>query len=392
MKNLFLLVCFISFTSFAQNIATVDSLLTTIDVDDTSHIHRTIDVLNLSKQLQYDKGEANAYHKLGFIYNVKNSFPLSMEKYYKAIELYKGIGDQERVAAVKVNIAYVFNRMKDFDNEIKHAEEALKITKDDSLRAYAYTSIGKGLMGLGKTKEAIEAFNKAVDIKIKTGQSHDLHKFYNALGVAYIRSHQYDSAISTLWKINRYGHGRIDVIARMYNNLGVAHHFKKEYQNAELNYLEAVALDDRCESGSACLNYAELLHETGHKQKARHYLARALDKEYELGHLGRTLFAMEMYKESALVRDSLFTHATKDFQQIRKESVSIATIESDLKNAREKAALKEASEANMKLAWAVGLISFLVLAMAGKYIWSCRHKLKGARDLINKLDKIFTPS
>jgi tetratricopeptide (TPR) repeat protein len=146
-KNLLLIVCFFAYNTYAQNFYTVDSILNTVNVEDSSHIHQTIEALNLAKQLGYDKGEARAFHCLGFIYTMKGSFPLSMEKYLRAADLYKHIGNEEKRAVVLVNIAYVFHRMKDYEQEIKYAEEALAISKEDSIKGYAYSCLGKAKMG-----------------------------------------------------------------------------------------------------------------------------------------------------------------------------------------------------------------------------------------------------
>jgi hypothetical protein len=158
---------------------------------------------------------------------------------------------------------------------------------------------------------------------------------------------------------------------------------------AELNYLESIALAVKSESGGACLNYAELLFETGYPEKSRSYLAKALQFDYDLVHLGRTLYAVEMYKESSMVRDCVYVHATRDFEQLLPECVSIAMIESDLRNAREKAALEEASEAKTTAMWTMVLVGVVAIGLLGNYLWDARHKILSYKRTDEKIDSFL---
>lgn len=379
-KNLLLIVCLLSNNIFAQTFSTVDSLLENTNVDDSSQIYQAVKALNLSKELEYQKGEARSYHVLGYMYSVKKNYPKAMEKYFQARQKFKEIGDKNREALVCVSLAYAFHALKDYEKEKQYCRDVLMLSTVDSTRAYAYNSIGRAEMAEGNVKRAVASFNRAIIIMDNNGLTHKIYKFYTNLGVSYQKVHMYDSAIMTFWKIDRYAYKRPDVLAQMYMNIGVSYHLKGDYDNAELNYLESISMGNKDCSGKSCLNYAELLHQMGEKNKAKQYLAHGLTYDYDLGHLGRTLFAMEMFKESAQVRDSLFNHATKDYEQLMKTSVNIATVESDLRNAREKAALKEIAEYKSKWMWAVAGISFLLLAMAGKYLWDCRHKIQSFRD------------
>jgi tetratricopeptide (TPR) repeat protein len=391
-KNLFLLICFLAYGASAQDITTVDSILNSVNLDDSSHVHRIVTALNISKKIEYEKGEARSYHFLGYIYCIKRNFPLSMEKYMMAEQLYKSIGDDEKRAKVCISIAYVFNALKSYEKEIKFANQAVHLSKEDSLKAYAYNSIGRSQMALGKTDSAFNSFMTAVKLAEKSGKIKEVPLFLTGLGNAYIKVKMYDSAIVSFWKIQRYANGDLIQLSRMYNNIGVCHHLKGELQNAELNYLESIALSVKSESGGACLNYAELLYNMGQPEKARSYLAKGLQFDYDLGHLGRTLHAMKMFEQSSTVRDCLYVHATRDFEQLRSECVTVAGIESDLRNAREKAALSQAAEADRKLLWTGLLIGFVTISLMGKYLWDARHKILYARKSVEKIEKILGKS
>jgi tetratricopeptide (TPR) repeat protein len=389
MKRLTLFLLLLAGTTYAQNPYTVDSILSKADIDDTSSIHQVVQALDISRTIEYEKGEAKAYHYLGYVYNIKGNFSLSMEKYRTAEQLYKSIGDNEKRAHVQINLAYLYNRLQDHDQETLCAIEAIKITEKDSIKAYGWNCIGRAQMALGRIDSAFNCFTRAIEIKEKFGQTEDIHDFLNSMGNALIKGKKYDSAIAVFWRIQGYANDRPKVLARMFNNIGVCHHLLNQYQMAELNYLESIALAVKAESGGACLNYAELLHQMGQPEKAKSYLAKGLQFDYDLGHLGRTLHAMKMFEQSSNVRDCLYVHATRDFEKLRAHSVSVAMIESDLRNAREKAALHEANKAKTDLLITILAVTALSVAMAVRYFIKCYRSEKVREFVKRQFEKRF---
>jgi tetratricopeptide (TPR) repeat protein len=212
MKRLLLLLCLVAFSSSAQDIATVDSILKSVDLDDSAHVHRIVEALNLSKKLEYEKGEAQAYDYLAYIYCVKRNFKLSIEKNLMAADLYKSIGDDESRAKSYVSIAYAYNEMKLPKEVIRYANMTLDLSKQDSLRAFAYNSLGRGQMALGKTTESFKNFMTAVKRAEDCGKINKVHLFLTGLGNAYLKRKMYDSAIASFWRIQRYANGDTTIL------------------------------------------------------------------------------------------------------------------------------------------------------------------------------------
>ena len=232
-KKLLLAFCLLfSNAAFPQNIHTIDSVLLTVNVSDTSHINKTIYALNLAKTLDYQKGQAKALHTLGFLYECKGNYPLALEKYLQCEFIRSKTGEDNLRAQVLVNIAYLYDKVKDYHSEIRYANEALKIAREDSLKCFAYVSLGKGYLKNGYDDLAIEFFNTSISIKKARGLTSSLYTEYSSLGNAYIKVKKYDSAIVALSKIYQFSSGKKDILARMYNNLGVCYHFKGEYKEA----------------------------------------------------------------------------------------------------------------------------------------------------------------
>jgi tetratricopeptide (TPR) repeat protein len=383
-KKLLLALCLLfSNAAFPQNIHTIDSVLQTVNVSDSSHINKTIYALNLARTLNYEKGQANALHTLGFLYECKGNYPLALEKYLQCEYIRSKTGEDNLRAQVLVNIAYLYDKVKDYNSEIRYANEALKIAKEDSLKCFAYVSLGKGYLNKGYNDLAIEFFNTSITIKKEKGLTSSLYKDYSSLGNAYIKVKKYDSAIISFSKIYGYSSGKKDILARMYNNLGVSYHFKGDYKEAEQNYLESINLNVKDESGDACLNYAELLYQLGEKNKANEYLNKALDYNYNLAHLGRTLHFMERFEESSEVRDCLYRHSNMNYELLNHDGLKVARIENETLHERERQALKAKYETERKYKFMVISLSILFIGLIFKYVWDYYFRLKSVEKVLD---------
>jgi tetratricopeptide (TPR) repeat protein len=383
-KKLLLALCLIfSFNVFSQNIATVDSLLELSNSDDTSHISLSIQALNLAKTLDYEKGQGRALHKLGYQYEKKGNYPLAIQKYLQSEYIRNKTGEDEMRGFVYINIAFLYDKVKDYDSEIRYAEQALKIVKSDSLKCFAHNSMGKAYLNKGIYDSALHHFNTSIAIKEKKGNKSSLHREYNGLGNALIKAGNYDAAIRAFSKIYNYAMVDKKILAKMNNNIGVCYHSLGNFQEAEHYFLEAIKYNNREESGDACLNYAEILFLNGQAEKANEYVAKALTYNYDLAHLGRTLHALHRFEESSQVRDSLYRHATTNYEFLNQDGLEVARIENEMLHERERVALREKYETERKYKFTVICIFVLCIGLIIKYLWEYYFKMKSTEKLLD---------
>jgi tetratricopeptide (TPR) repeat protein len=104
--------------------------------------------------------------------------------------------------------------------------------EEKSKEAEAYFILGTGYGQKGKYEKAIEAFNKAIELKP------DFAKAYNNQGNVYDNKGEYDKAIEAY---NRAIELNPDY-ANVYNNLGIAYKDKGEYDKAIESYNKSIEL------------------------------------------------------------------------------------------------------------------------------------------------------
>ena len=205
---IFITAVIISFHSFGQNSAVVDSLLIELESagEDTTKVEILLRLFNpivvndldlafeytdqaqiLSEILSFDKGIAAAFQRKGIIWGYRGNVKKARENYLKAIEVHQRL-DHELVAATLIfNLGLLYQEQGNYDSALVFNEKAAAIflSFNDSLK-YAssldlFSSIhnekGNYFLNLKYATEAADVFHKYGDelreadalIKIGTG-------------------------------------------------------------------------------------------------------------------------------------------------------------------------------------------------------------------------------
>lgn len=391
MKNILLsLFALLTFSVYSQNIAQIDSTLNLIDVMDTSQMGKAIEMIRASKLAGYTKGEAKALHKLGYIYYMKDSYKMAMEKYREAIKLRERTGELGMKAMLLVNIAYIYHEIKLFDREIYYANEALRFADTDSIKSYAYLCLAKGYVGNRQYNTSISFLRKVIKYKENTNDLQGLWKEYFEIGNTFIKIAQYDSAIKYYWKVDKISTAAPQVLSKMYVQLGVAHHYKKRLNEAETFYKRSLAQNYRPDMGCTYLNLAELTFQKGEKKQAGSYIDSASKYPHTLEHYAKTMEAVGRKDESLKAYKNLVNVIVTDYEQILPYNAEVMEADYKAFYKDQVETNKELYQIERKYKFAILFISVVGFALLGKYLWDARYKLKSARNLIDKLDSIFS--
>lgn len=376
MKNLLTILCLaLTFHLHSQDFATIDSTLNTIDAEDTSTIHKTIEMVQLSKKLGYTKGEARALHKLGYTYYNMRSYGMALKKYKEAIRLREITGETEWQAMLMVNCSYVYHVVKDFKMEISYAENALKIAKTDTIKSYVHLSLGKGYIANQEYVKGIESLKESVKYQKASGDVSTLWKNYIEIGNAYLLVGQYDSAISVYRQIESL-QADPNALSLMYTVLGVANHSKGNFNEAEMYYRRGISYGVKNDLGTAYLNLAELTYMRGEKVLASQCLDSAVKYPHTLEHLAKTLEVMDRSKESISTYKKLVSTIVKDYELLIPYHSDVVNAEYKMMYEDQLAALQEASDWKSKVLWTWIAISVVTFGLLGKYLWDAKDKIK----------------
>ncbi|CAF3411287.1 unnamed protein product [Rotaria socialis] len=128
-------------------------------------------------------------------------------------------------------------------NYLVASREILQKRRPNDFRiAYIYNSIGEVYQKKGEIKEALQSYEKALDIFKQTfADDHEnIAWCYNNLGIIYLEQKKFSEALQYLTKALNIKQGKLPdghpCLGNTYNNLSNVHYFRHEYEQALKKY------------------------------------------------------------------------------------------------------------------------------------------------------------
>jgi tetratricopeptide (TPR) repeat protein len=109
-------------------------------------------------------------HELGYIYDLKDNLPTSVDHYKQAIQIYLAYlpPNHPTLSITYTNLASVLEKQGDLNGAFDQYQQALKTAKpDDPDIALHYNNIGANLQKQGKYAEAQQTYEKAIQILLQ---------------------------------------------------------------------------------------------------------------------------------------------------------------------------------------------------------------------------------
>ncbi len=121
--------------------------------------------LELSTKINWKKGVASAYNRIGLCYWAKSDLPVALEYQFKSLKLNEEIDFKIGIATVLGNIGLVYNDQRDFTKALDYHFRALKINeelKNVSGEARNLGNIGIVYDATGEYEKALQYYSKAL--------------------------------------------------------------------------------------------------------------------------------------------------------------------------------------------------------------------------------------
>jgi CHAT domain-containing protein/Tfp pilus assembly protein PilF len=171
----------------------------------------------------------------------------SIEKYHKALELYRRAGDSKEAANTLHGIGGVHLSLGEPRKALERSNEALQIIRaigDHKEEAKTLNNLGLIHWSLGETQKALEKYNEALPIMRQVGDRRGEAVTLNNLGLAYESQGEMQKALE---KFNeslpiRRAIGDRSGEATTLNNIGMAYESQGEPQKALEKYNEALPI------------------------------------------------------------------------------------------------------------------------------------------------------
>ena len=315
--------------------------------------------IKIQEQLKDTMNLGNSYINLVMIYAETGRYKRAIESAFKALELFKAIGNEHGIIVANGNIGIMYNKLQDYDNAVKY----LRITaglmikyKEFSNIGELYNNMGLSYYHLNQSDSALEYFNKAIKKYDTNKESKGTARAYLNLANTYAYNiKNYDSAFHYYNLSLKASEGVIDGLkTKIYGNMGRVYHLTGNDKQA-----------------------VKYINRSLERIKESKELAEQMDNYFELFNIykNRKDFskALEYYEQYNTIKDSI---------NVANAKITIANLEAGFENEKnllEIRELKQNQEADrkIKLLLTAGIV-FLIIIFA-LLIRTIQHRRKSER-------------
>ncbi|HTO34664.1 MAG TPA: ATP-binding protein, partial [Flavobacterium sp.] len=314
--------------------------------------HLYIKNANVSKEINYLKGEADSYGNLGLIYNYQGKYDKNTQATLKAIELYEKLNDKNKLIATYGGYGYQIKR-RDMTKALYYMQKALKLGADSDTEELTPVIDNYGVLKemLGEHDSAVWYYQKALKRKEKINDEHGIpYSLSKIAGVKLMRK-QFDEVKPLLDRA-------FEIRKKINDRIGIAETYSF--------YADFYAEQGQNEKAA---EYFRLSNEEAKKHKYINliqYTYNRLSEVFEDKHDFQQ--ALYHFKKHTQFKDSLLNSQTNT--KIAELEVEFETRQKEKEILLQRARL---AEKNLQLGGAVFLLLFSVLA--GYLFWN-RQKIK----------------
>jgi tetratricopeptide (TPR) repeat protein/serine phosphatase RsbU (regulator of sigma subunit) len=146
---------------------------------------------------------------IGNIFFNLGNFDVSLNNYYEALLVYESLNDRVGIADCHNNIGSVYKEMEDFDRALEHHYKSVEVFENLLLSAdttnhtamkrglsYGFNNIGVALWSKGNSQEAIEYYQKSLEIKRENNDKNGVAQGYNNIAIVYATDGSYEESIN----------------------------------------------------------------------------------------------------------------------------------------------------------------------------------------------------
>lgn len=286
---------------------------------------------DLAEKLDYSKGLASAYLRLGQAYNNRGSYDQSQ------LCLFKGLSystDKITTGKIYVNIGINHYEMSNYPEALKNYFTGLKAFEeagDKKAVGSVYNNIALIYTELGNYEEALKNHLAAKKIREANGDKRGIAGSYLNMGIVYFEEGNYVEALNSYFEAKKqYADlGDKNELALSYNHIGVVYKKQQRYAEAMENFFAALKIYEQAgDKEGIALSYTDIGNAqmaAGKAAEAKQWLAKGLQLAKEIGikttiqeaylglaradsSLGNYKDAFEYHKMYVVYRDSIINN------------------------------------------------------------------------------------
>ena len=236
--------------------------------------------------------QADWLNRLGIVAHGRGDYDQAARLYQRALDIFKRLGDQARMAASYHNLGRAAQNRGDYDQAARLYERALDIFKrlgDQASMATSYGQLGILAQERGDYDQAARQYQRALDMFERLGDQASMATSYHELGILAQERGDYDQAA-------RHYQTALDIKERLgdqagmttsYHQLGILAHHRRDYDQAARHYQTALDISERLgDQAGMARGYHQLgmlAQERGDYDQAARQYQRALDMFERIG-------------------------------------------------------------------------------------------------------------
>ncbi len=233
--------------------------------------------IKLAEKLNYKVGIGDGLRNKGIVFYLQNKYENALIEYKKAFDLFKKIGNHDKLSAILNNRAIIW-------------------------------------VIQGKYDEALEDYQKSLEVNLKQRNYKRISNIYNNIGMVYTKQGNIEKSLEYCNKSLEIAllDNNFEAIEANYNNLGLIYKSLGSLDVALEYYQKAIKITDETKSmafkAKVLTNIAEVYSELQENEKAIDLLEEAIKIEKDLNNdqgvlksntrIGRLLFKMEEYEKA----------------------------------------------------------------------------------------------
>jgi tetratricopeptide (TPR) repeat protein len=359
------------------------------------------EALTLSKEIQYPKGEGEAYTQIGISHTIMGNYPVGLENLLKAVSVFDSVGQLALKANTINNIGNIYQLQGDLSNARKYFEEGLKLRvnlRDTASLYKSYTSLAIVYKDQLQFDSALYFFRRNLSLATQQNDIKKISTASNNIGLIFRNQEKYDSALFFFNKALRLKRVINDEqgIALSYRNIGDVYQFQGDINKALLYYQKSLTLREKIKYnlGLTILlkDMAQLFLDNRQFREAKKYGKRSVAvardskmklEETEALKLLSSIFesagepdsALNAYRQYTLLKDSLFNEEKANQVNTLRVQFETERKEKELLDKNKSIQLMELEQASNNKVKTFLIVVTLLLAGLVLLIYS-RYKLK----------------
>ncbi|MDI1234958.1 MAG: tetratricopeptide repeat protein [bacterium] len=378
--------------------------------------------VQLATAINFQKGLAGAYNRVGVVYDVSGNFDSALYFYQKALTLNKALKNLKGQGSALSNIGLTYWNKGDYSNALNSFYAAIKPL--EAIKHYHYlgncfNNIGLVYTDLRNTPKSKLYFDLALKNYDLAGREYEKASVLCNIAMIYARENRPDSSIAINQQaIKIYEKGRDNYnLGKCYHNIADEYRTIKNNDLAIASYLKAIEYhklsDNKTGLGESLMYLSELYMNFGNDALAQKYVNEAflicseIESPKVLSNiyfhyaivkqrLGEYKIAAQYFVKVKYMRDSLFRTETSQLIANTEAQYGVEKKESENKQLQQQNKIQELQIANAqneiksRKQMTYGIIGFGLLLTLSGYLYYRRRQIMQnliARNLVHEAEQ-----